>query len=128
MRRGTSAPVPPAVADGNRFGLEIMDTTGLTSGTVLSDARQAGIAGLPDVALGRSHDRAPRQASAAPVLRPDRRRCDGAQQRAQTLQEPQASLPDGVAHPAERGMTGMTGRTGRRGPLLRLLLAVIDTG
>ena len=103
-----------AVADGNRFGFEIMDATGLTSGSVYPTLDKLESLGYlmshwEDVENG-----APRQASAAPLLRPHAGRRRGARRRAQALQEPEARLARGVARPPERSMTPATGDVERR--------------
>ena len=67
-----------AVADGNRFGFEIMDATGLTSGTVYPTLDKLESLGYLDLALGRRENRAPRQAAAPALLRPHGRRRGGA--------------------------------------------------
>ena len=89
-----------AIADGNRFGFDIMDATGLTSGTVYP-ALDKLVARLPLVALGRRANGAARQAPAAALFRSHRRRRHGARRRAAALQEPEARVAGRVEDPPQ---------------------------
>ncbi len=58
-----------ALLHGHHHGFDIMDATGLPSGTVYPILRRLDAEGLRPVALGEGRRRAPRAAPAAPLLR-----------------------------------------------------------
>ena len=83
-----------AIADGNRFGFDIMDATGLTSGTVYPTLDK-----LESIGYLTSG-----QASAPPLLRPDHRRRHRSRAGPDPVQEPQARIARRLANQAASGM------------------------
>ncbi len=84
-----------AIADGNRFGFDIIDATGLTSGSVYPTLDKLESLGYLTSRWEDAQDRPPRQASAAPLLRPHRARSHCARRRADAVQEPEAGVTRG---------------------------------
>ena len=89
-----------AIADGNRFGFDIMDATGLTSGTVYPTLDKLESLGYltsrwEDPRAARREKRPPRR-----YFDLDRRRRGGSRAGAHALQEPETGLARRVAHPA----------------------------
>ena len=115
-----------ALADGNRFGFDIMDATGLTSGTVYPTLDRFESLGYvtshwEDVRIARRDKRPPRRyfdltdAGATALAAAPR-----------ALQEPQAGVAQGLARRTAGRVAG--GMHTRPDPLLRSLLATIDAG